>query len=234
MLKRLLVVVLLLLPVMVGAISDVGDLRVTRLWDTDQDFVCTGFYIEGPALAREYLLESRSWFATAGHCTYGTLVAGRTLEGPKAPVDIRAKLLGHEACKPSEDFGRMVCENRWDAAVGVTKSPVKKGYRLAAKDAEPGEPVFIHGFGFGVENIVMGVTASVDQSDTDGFLLIKGITGLVFPGNSGSPVLNKRGEVVGILVAVRCIQPGFFGCAEVDAKTIYATPVSVIKKLLAS
>ena len=81
---------------------------------------------------------------------------------------------------------------------------------MARTDLRPGEPVFVMGSPLGIEqfnSVTLGIVSAAqrDWSEDDNGLgwkvLIQSDAPGVYPGNSGGPVFNLRGEVIAVLVA---------------------------------
>lgn len=113
------------------------------------------------------------------------------------------------------------------------KKIVIPGLELAAQDPAVGTPIWVIGhpspdFGIvywwvispGLVNHVIEAPGFVTEPDSQGDTL--GISASLIPGNSGSPVVNAKGEVVGIGVA------GFVFIDDLN----FAVPVSTIKEEL--
>jgi S1-C subfamily serine protease len=83
--------------------------------------------------------------------------------------------------------------------------PRCKPLKLNTAKLRRGDTVFILGNPFGIElkfSVSKGIVSAVDR-DAEGFFgekLIFQSDAASYPGNSGGPVLNERGEIVGILV----------------------------------
>lgn len=198
------------------AVTDYGDPALTRLWTANGDFACTGFYFQGPKLPKTALFGgNQAWLATAGHCTDVVIKAGKDAYAPRVGLEWRANGW------PRVDTAAAVVE---DIRANV------HNLKLADRDPEAGDPVYIHGFGVGVENVIYGIVAG-PFPPAPHVTFVKGISGRIWPGNSGSPLLNSKGEVAGIVVAIAC-KPGTY-CQEYDPTDVLIVPVSVLKGLLA-
>ncbi len=86
----------------------------------------------------------------------------------------------------------------------------------------PGDPVYVIGHPFGLEGTFSAGMVSAKR-EFDGRSIIQ-VTAPISPGNSGGPVLNAIGEIIGISVAY--IQDG--------QNLSFATPVSFLRYLLAN
>lgn len=231
-----LVVVLLLLPLAGLTVSDPGNPAVARLWAVEaQDQwlpVCTAFYLDHPA-PRRFLLPARATLVTAGHCAGERRAVARSVLDPKSPVEWTRTLTGTETCE-SWGWFEVLCRHRWDVAVGTTDDlrASRVRLRLASHAPQEGEPVWVHGFGLGVENVVMARVKPPDPR-FPGMLALDAVTGDVLPGNSGSPVLDGEGQVVGVVVAVLAKGPcvPVLTC-EPDYRSVVATPADGVASLL--
>ncbi len=75
----------------------------------------------------------------------------------------------------------------------------------------PGEWVMAIGSPFGLDNTVTAGIVSAKQRDTGDFLQLIQTDVAINPGNSGGPLLNLRGEVVGINSQIYSRSGGFMG-----------------------
>ncbi|MGI5887151.1 MAG: S1C family serine protease [Syntrophomonadaceae bacterium] len=74
---------------------------------------------------------------------------------------------------------------------------------LGDQPAEPGETVTIIGNPRGVSRVAVRGTVKEYYSGSDSAPLVFSIEALIEPGSSGSPVLNEKAQVVGIVYALR-------------------------------
>ncbi|KKW67793.1 serine peptidase [Lampropedia cohaerens] len=79
------------------------------------------------------------------------------------------------------------------------------------EDLRVGEWVMAIGSPFGLDNTVTAGIVSAKQRDTGGYLPFIQTDVAVNPGNSGGPLLNMRGEVVGINSQIYSRSGGFMG-----------------------
>lgn len=141
-----------------------------------------------------------------------TLADGRTLD---------AQIAG---TSPADDLALLKVDPQ--AVKGITPLPL--GDSGAAK---PGQMAIALGSPFGLENtITVGVVSGVNRSRSS--VLGRPITGMIQtdasinPGNSGGPLLNSRGEVIGINTAIEASASGATGVG-------FAVPVNTAKDVLA-
>ena len=97
----------------------------------------------------------------------------------------------------------------------------QKGIPLSLSNCQIGEPIFVAGYPKGAGHPKGGkykISGGIvyDNSDTNIRLDAK-----IYPGNSGGPVLNLKGEVVGIAVSV-----------DEANVTLFAIPSNILKALL--
>ncbi len=100
------------------------------------------------------------------------------------------------------DIVSIVAEDRADDLVeAVVDSPSGTRYLSpAGEPAKPGDPVMVIGSPMGVEKVVSrGKVLAVEEIPKFGKCIVHSAHS--FPGSSGSPLINSRGEVVGIATA---------------------------------
>jgi hypothetical protein len=195
-----------------------GTGEVIRLYDADDDFTCTGFFIEPPLkepTPDEYSWSPSGalWMLTAAHCTESTLFVNPTPNLSIVLDEYARVMIGTVHGKKSIDISLLVLPDYLEGEV-----PLK----LAKEDAKVGELVYFHGFPMGVETIgAYRVMEHDEYKKLNGYMRhVYG--GKVESGASGSPILNQKGEVVGIL----------WGLSRLDDKDSFFTPVSKIKQLI--
>lgn len=207
-------------PVAALSVSDVGNPAVTRLWGSTGYPNCTAFYLQ-PA-PRKFLLEPRAVVLSAGHCAPGANEIGRGQT--RAVVDWRQ--VSFTYC-----FFFGVCVEAPDYALGVVDDlrSERTFLSLAVKDPEEGDRLWVHGFGYGVEQVVvLRVVAKDEKEHQESYTLeVEGYPRIhLNRGMSGSPVLDRYGKVVGLLWG------GDPYKNEGDTKRMLITPVSVLREHL--
>jgi S1-C subfamily serine protease len=120
-----------------------------------------------------------------------------------------------------------------DLALLKASIPAEK-LRIAAlgdSDAvEPGDPAIAIGTPFGLDHtITAGIISAVDREfGAAGGRPMRGLIQTdapINPGNSGGPLLNAKGEVIGITTAIESPVPGSVGIG-------FAIPINAAKQLL--
>ncbi len=132
-------------------------------------------------------------------------------------TELRAELIGTD---PSSDI----------AVIKVRPPFDLKPATLGNSDSlKPGHMAIAIGNPFRLENTVtMGVISALNRTlDAKNGFIIRGIIqtdAAVNPGNSGGPLLNSRGEVIGINTAIISSSDGFQGIG-------FAVPINTAKKV---
>ncbi|MDO8749637.1 MAG: trypsin-like peptidase domain-containing protein [Dehalococcoidia bacterium] len=165
-----------------------------------------------------FLVDAEGRILTNYHVVQGAtqirviLSDGRTLD---------AQIAG---TSPADDIALLKVDPQ--AMKGI--APLPLGDSSAAK---PGQMAIALGSPFGLENsITVGVVSGVNRSRAG--ITGRTITGMVQtdasinPGNSGGPLLNSRGEVIGINTAIETSASGATGVG-------FAIPVNTAKNILA-
>jgi S1-C subfamily serine protease len=122
--------------------------------------------------------------------------------------------------------GRLLASDEANDLALVRTAPTPPMLPLAAADARVGEWVLVLGnpFGAGLTATAGIVSAAPGAIQTAGLTGRMQINAAVNPGNSGGPVCNVRGEVIGLATT---FVPAAQGIA-------FATPAAVIRAFLAS
>ena len=131
---------------------------------------------------------------TAAHCV---LDSGRSEDGTYWEVETKGLLIdGHNVFVVKAD-------SKVDLAILFTPEYSLPALHLSGKAPWWEDPVRVigHPFGYPDVTIVAGTvsnpSASVNQPDFADLYLF--ITAMIAPGNSGSPVVNQKGEIVSVL-----------------------------------
>ncbi len=165
-----------------------------------------------------FLVDTEGHILTNYHVVQGAtqirviLSDGRTLDAQVAGTS------------PADDLALLKVDPQ--AVSGIVPLPL--GDSGAAK---PGQMAIALGSPFGLENsITVGVVSGVDRSRPGA--VGRPITGMlqtdasINPGNSGGPLLNVRGEVIGINTAIEASVSGATGVG-------FAVPINTAKNILA-
>ncbi|MGH2453860.1 MAG: S1C family serine protease [bacterium] len=148
--------------------------------------VVRGLQAGRPVLGSGFAIDPEGWVLTAGHVA--RTATDLRVEFPDETT-FPAQLVGYDA--------------RRDLAVLRVSASRRLPALTVARDVALGEPVAVIGAPRGRRGImttgqVAGVSASLPGLVAE--IMIR-VTAEVAPGNSGGPVLNGRGEVVGLVVA---------------------------------
>ena len=86
---------------------------------------------------------------------------------------------------------------------------------------QKGEDVFVIGCPFGYElkfTVTKGIVSSVDRNidSMDGWSILFQVDALVWPGNSGGPVYDMRGQIIGVVVGCRVGYDGISLCVPIN------------------
>ncbi len=167
----------------------------------------SGFLVdaEGHILTNYHVIQSATQIRV-------TLSDGRTLDAQVAGTS------------PADDIALLKVDPQ--AVNGI--APLPMGDSGAVK---PGQMAIALGSPFGLENsITVGVVSGVNRSRVG--IVGRTITGMVQtdasinPGNSGGPLLNSRGEIIGINTSIETSSTGATGVG-------FAVPVNTAKNVLA-
>ena len=110
-------------------------------------------------------------------------------------------------------------------------------FKLNSNDAQLMEPVFVAGFPFGNQlsssvKVTNGITSSLSGIGNN-FSQMQ-ITAALQPGNSGGPIFNKEGNVLGVAVAKLALGPILEKYGTIPENTNFGIKVSVLKTFLKS
>lgn len=106
-------------------------------------------------------------------------------------------------------------------------TPVPLG---ASTEVKRQEPVLVVGFPFGEESVT-STSGRIVSIRTEGADQVFVTDAVVNPGNSGGPVINERGEAIGV---IRSLLLAEIDGARVKAGEIYAIPISFAFPMLAA
>lgn len=159
-----------------------GTVYVKGLKDSD----CAGFVLDNHAVV------------TAKHCmsTEEELVGVSFFKPTKAEADFSNFQSGTKIVKYE-----MVSHKDKDLAVIVFSKPVfdaKRALNVAREVPKVDDPVVFCGHPLADDFKVEGGIISDFDKDKEGRVIINGVT---FPGNSGGPVLDRNGNVFGIMIS---------------------------------
>src|SRR2546430_4923963 len=125
-------------------------------------------------------------------------------------------------------------DSQLDVAVLKIDDPGVKPLKLADSDTvQPGDFVLAIGNPFGFEETVTdGIISSKGRPNrTDAFGDLLQTNAAINPGNSGGPLINLRGEVIGINTAIILRSGGFAGnCCASSSDTLRTALESLLKK----
>jgi serine protease Do len=133
---------------------------------------------------------------------------------------------GRELEKVKHDDVHIVAINPWlDLALlriaDAARAPLTKVYLGDSDDVRSGDPVFAIGNPLGLERTVSeGIISTKRTWQMEGLLYLQ-TTAAVNPGNSGGPLFNDRGEVIGVTNMVRLGSEGLN----------FAIPIDVVKDI---
>ena len=136
-------------------------------------------------------------------------------------ADAEAVVLGRS---PANDIAML----KVDAALVSEIEPVSMGDSSLVR---PGQLAIVIGSPFGLKNsVAVGISSGINRglpSDLGRF--IPGMLqtdALISPGNSGGPMLNSAGQVVGITTAIE------FSSDKVSQRIGFAIPINTVQKLI--
>ena len=200
------------------AVISQGNAAITRLWAGD-DPACSASY---PMIQTGYD-ENLVYVLSAGHCTVANYAKRDVTDSVLYKVDWRAMLLG-----------RYGINRRVDVAIGTVPRPSELPLhkRLWLADTMPREgAVWIAGFPLAVESVVIAQVIGEDPELPGSVLIQVRDPYSILPGSSGSAVLNKYGQIVGVVWGVRMAMNPITFQGE-PTGTVIVTPVEEVHKLL--
>ncbi len=142
-----------------------------------------------------FVIESNGYILTNAHVVEGATTIYVTLPDKR---EFKAKLIGSDK---RTDVALVKIE-----ATGLTRLPIGDSSKVRV-----GEWVLAIGSPFGLENTVTAGIVSAKSRDTGDYLPFIQTDVAVNPGNSGGPLLNTRGEVVGINSQIFSRSGGYMG-----------------------
>ncbi|MFM1869643.1 MAG: hypothetical protein RLY99_387, partial [Pseudomonadota bacterium] len=142
-----------------------------------------------------FVIESNGYILTNAHVVEGATTIYVTLPDKR---EFKAKLIGADK---RTDVALVKIE-----ATGLTRLPIGDSSKVRV-----GEWVLAIGSPFGLENTVTAGIVSAKSRDTGDYLPFIQTDVAVNPGNSGGPLLNTRGEVVGINSQIFSRSGGYMG-----------------------
>lgn len=142
-----------------------------------------------------FVIESNGYILTNAHVVEGATTIYVTLPDKR---EFKAKLIGADK---RTDVALVKIE-----ATGLPRLPIGDSSRVRV-----GEWVLAIGSPFGLENTVTAGIVSAKSRDTGDYLPFIQTDVAVNPGNSGGPLLNTRGEVVGINSQIFSRSGGYMG-----------------------
>ena len=142
-----------------------------------------------------FVIESNGYILTNAHVVEGATTIYVTLPDKR---EFKAKLIGADK---RTDVALVKIE-----ATGLPRLPIGDSSKVRV-----GEWVLAIGSPFGLENTVTAGIVSAKSRDTGDYLPFIQTDVAVNPGNSGGPLLNTRGEVVGINSQIFSRSGGYMG-----------------------
>jgi len=142
-----------------------------------------------------FVIESNGYILTNAHVVEGATTIYVTLPDKR---EFKAKLIGADK---RTDVALVKIE-----ATGLARLPIGDSSKVRV-----GEWVLTIGSPFGLENTVTAGIVSAKSRDTGDYLPFIQTDVAVNPGNSGGPLLNTRGEVVGINSQIFSRSGGYMG-----------------------
>lgn len=164
------------------------------------------------SLGSGFIIREDGYIVTNAHVVQGevevSVVVYRKVDGQfekKTFDDVRLV-----AVNPYVDLALLKID---DEALGDTK--LQKVYLGDVSDVRVGQPVFVVGAPQGLERTVTEGIVSLKNRANDGKVYIQ-IDAAVNPGNSGGPLFNTKGEVIGVNTWKRLFSEGLNFAIPVD------------------
>lgn len=154
------------------------------------DFLVGTEPIQTKGLGSGFIIRDDGYILTNNHVVDAADEIRVTLQSEPKPI--RAKLVGRD---PETDLAVLKIEKRGLAAAGLGES----------KKLRPGDWVVAIGSPLGLQqSVTLGIVSALNRSFADfGPTHLIQTDAAINPGNSGGPLLNIRGEVIGVNVMVR-------------------------------
>jgi S1-C subfamily serine protease len=157
------------------------------------------------------------YILTAAHCASSGMDDG----SPQATMDIRIRVGNFGLSNPVPGLVVHFDPIR-DVAVVVAAEVLGPHAQvpLATRDPETGDPVIVVGHPRGMSwTVTTGVATGVRPDTLDGQSFLQ-VSAQAAPGNSGGPVFNEFGEVVGMVVA------------GMDSHLVFCVPLEALRGAL--
>ena len=171
-----------------------------------------------------FVIDSDGHIVTNNHVVqYGDRIRVRFQDGSSA----EAKVLGRN---PANDLALLKVPGK--AVSGIDPAPLGD-----SGDVNPGQLAIAIGSPFGLDgSVTVGVISGTGRTlDSDISRPISGVLqtdALIGPGNSGGPLLNRDGEVVGINTAIQISALGLLSPRLAQRSIGFAVPVNTLESML--
>ena len=178
----------------------------------------------GEALGSGFLVDDQGHIATNNHVIEGaTRIFVTFADGRQVPATLRGT-----------DEDNDIAVIKVDAAAVSEIAPMVFGN---SREVQVGQDTIAIGNPFGLQNtMTLGIVSAVEGRSLPGRTLANGgqfrisriiqTDAAINPGNSGGPLLNSKGEVIGINTAIRVSDPT---AAPAFAGVGYAVPANTVK-----
>lgn len=163
---------------------------ISRPADSLIDFLVGTEPIQTKGLGSGFIIRNDGYILTNNHVVDAADEIRVTLQSEPKPI--RAKLVGRD---PATDLAVLKIEKGGLEAAGLGES----------KKLRPGDWVIAIGSPLGLQqSVTLGIVSALNRSFADfGPTHLIQTDAAINPGNSGGPLLNIRGEVIGVNVMVR-------------------------------